>query len=177
MTKVSVIKWSQNCTRTIRSGVAGIPKYLKNTCKAGYFNIFGCAKKTTSEDSSSILRPLYNRYFCHITIEKQSQIGTSTIRNGLQGYSVFGLFYYCNPHCKFNCKFRQWRSWAIMLKFFVTDQCTKRHNKNCKPACFDVLDKNWHALLDIHRQGDLLRSIDKIYWVWWEAEQWKFLCI
>ena len=82
MTKVFVIKWSQNCTRTIRSGVVGIPKYLKNACKAGYFNIFGCAKNTTSEGPSSILRPLYNRYFCHITIEKWSQICTRTIRNG-----------------------------------------------------------------------------------------------
>ena len=74
--------WSQNWPRTIRSGVVGIPKYLKNACKAGYFNIFGYAKNTTPEGPSSILRPLYNRYFCHITIEKWSQIGTRTIRNG-----------------------------------------------------------------------------------------------
>ena len=113
-TKVSVIKWSQNCTRTIRSGVVGIPKYLKNACKAYYFNIFGYAKNTTSDGSSSILRPLYNIYFCHITIEKWSQIWTRTIRNGFfQGYSAFGAYF-----LKFNCKFRPWRSWAIMLKFF-----------------------------------------------------------
>ena len=43
MTKVSVIQWSQNCTRTIRSGVVGIPNYLKNAGKAGYFNIFSYA--------------------------------------------------------------------------------------------------------------------------------------
>ena len=83
MTKVSVIKWSQNCTRTIKSGVVGIPKYLKNACKAGYFNIFGYAKNTTSDGPSSILRPLYNRYFCNITIEKWSRIGTRTIRKCL----------------------------------------------------------------------------------------------
>ena len=82
MTQVSVIKWSRNCTRTIRSGVVGIPKYLKNACKAGYFNIFGYAKNTTSDGPSSVLRPLYNRYFYHITIEKWSQICTKTIRNG-----------------------------------------------------------------------------------------------
>ena len=63
-----------------------------------------------------------------------------------KGYSVFGLISYCNPHCKFNCKFRPWRSWAIMLKFFMADQCTKRLNKNCQPTCLDVFDKNWHAL-------------------------------
>ena len=52
MTKVSALKWSQNCTRTIRSGIVGIPKYLKNACKAGYFYIFGYAKKTTSDGPS-----------------------------------------------------------------------------------------------------------------------------
>ena len=54
-TKVSVLKWSHNCTRTIRNGVVGIPKYLKNACKAGYFNIFGYAKNTTSDGPWSIL--------------------------------------------------------------------------------------------------------------------------
>ena len=45
MTKVSVIKLSQNCTRTIRSSVFCIPKYLKNACKAGYL-IFLAMPKT-----------------------------------------------------------------------------------------------------------------------------------
>ena len=100
--KVSILKWSQNCTRTIKCGVVGIPKYLKNACKAGYFNIFGYAKNTTSDGSTSILRPLYNRYFCHITMEKWSQICTRTIKNGFffQGYSVFGLVPYRNPQYK-----------------------------------------------------------------------------
>ena len=34
-----------------------------------------------------------------------------------------------------------------MLKFFVVDQCTQRHNKKSQPACLDVFDKNLHALL------------------------------
>ena len=63
------------------------------------------------------------------------------------GYSVFGLISYCNPHYKYNCKFRPWRSWAIKLNFFVADHCTKRHNKNSQPTCLDDFDKNWHALL------------------------------
>ena len=57
MTKVSFIKWSQNCTKTLRSGVVGIQKYLKNACKTGYFKTFGYAKNTTSDVPSSILRP------------------------------------------------------------------------------------------------------------------------
>ena len=81
MTKVSVIKWSQNCTKTTRSGGVGIPKYLKNACKAGCFYIFGYAKNTTSNGPSSIQRKLDNRYFCHITIKEWSQICTRTIRN------------------------------------------------------------------------------------------------
>ena len=82
MKKIYVLKWSQNCTRTIRSGVIGIPKYLKNVCKACYFNIFDFAKNTASDCTTSILRPLYENYFCHIAIEKWSQIFTRTIRNG-----------------------------------------------------------------------------------------------
>ena len=79
---LSVIKWSQNCIRTIRNGVVGIPKYLKNACKQVIFDNFGNAKNTTSEGPTSILRPLYDWYFCHITIERWSQIFTMTIRNG-----------------------------------------------------------------------------------------------
>ena len=46
MTKVYFINCSQKCTTTIRSGVVGIPKNLKNACKAGNCNMFGYAKKT-----------------------------------------------------------------------------------------------------------------------------------
>ena len=80
MTKVSVLKWSQNWPRTIRSGVFGIAKNVKITCFACVFQIFGYANNTTSDGPSAILRPLYNRYFCHITIEKWSQIYTRNIR-------------------------------------------------------------------------------------------------
>ena len=102
MTKVYIIKWSQNCTRTIGNGVVGIPKYLKNACKSGYFKVFGYAKNTTFEGSSSILKPLYNRYFCHITIEKCSQICTRTIRNGFFKDILFlGLFPIVTPIINF----------------------------------------------------------------------------
>ena len=93
MTKVYIIKWIQKCTRTIISGIVGIPKYLKYACKAGYTNMFGYAKNTTSDGPSSILRPLYNRYFCPITVEKWSQICTWTIKNGsFKDFMFFGLF-------------------------------------------------------------------------------------
>ena len=95
---LSLIKWSQNCTRTIRSGVVGIPKYLKNCCKAGDFNIVGCAKNTTFDGPGLILRRLYNRFFCHNTIKKWSQICTRTIRNGFFKDILFlGSFYILIP--------------------------------------------------------------------------------
>ena len=78
MTKVYFIKWSQNCTI---SGVVVIPKYLKNACKAGYFNFFGYAKNTTSDCLSSILRSLYNRYFLSHYYWNWSLIYTGTITN------------------------------------------------------------------------------------------------
>ena len=83
MTKVSVLKWSHNWPRTIRSGVFGIAKIVKITCFACIFQIFGYANNTTSDGPSAILRPLYNRYFCHITIKKWSLIYTRTIRKCL----------------------------------------------------------------------------------------------
>ena len=99
-------------------------------------NIFGYAKNTTSEGPRSILRPLYNRYFCHITIKKWSQICTRTIRNGFFKDILFlSSFPIVIPIVN-----------LIMLKFFVADLCTKRHNKNCQPRCLDVFDKNWYAL-------------------------------
>ena len=75
MIKSSVIKWSQNCT--IRSGVVDISIFF-NAYKGGYFKKIGYAKNTTSDSPRSVLRPLYNIYFCHIAIEKC----TGTIRNG-----------------------------------------------------------------------------------------------
>ena len=55
--------------------------------------MFGYAKNTTHDGPSSILKPLYNRYFGHITIEKWSQICTMTIRNGIFKDILFlGLF-------------------------------------------------------------------------------------
>ena len=44
VTKVSVIKWSQNCTTTIRSDIVGIPKYLKNASKAGILTFLAMPK-------------------------------------------------------------------------------------------------------------------------------------
>ena len=79
VTKVYDLKWSQNWTRTIRSGVFGIAKHVKITCFACICQLFGYANNNTSDSPSVILRPFYDRYFCHITIEKWSHICTRTI--------------------------------------------------------------------------------------------------
>ena len=46
-----------------------------------------------------------------------------------------------------------------MLKFFVADQCTKRHNKISQPACLDVVDKNLHTLPQQACEGDCLTAL------------------
>ena len=54
---------------------------VKRTCFACIFQIFGYANYPISDGPSAILRPFYNRYFCHITM--WSQIYTRTIRKCL----------------------------------------------------------------------------------------------
>ena len=46
------------------------------------FDNFGYARNCTSGSGNQNPRPLYNRYFCHITIMKWSQIYTRTMRKG-----------------------------------------------------------------------------------------------
>ena len=135
MTKVSVLNWSQNCNSTIRSGVVGIPKYFKYACKAGYFTIFAMQKTPLL----SVLVQFWDHF-------KTDTFFTLLFESGLifalgQSESVFGRISLCNPNCKFNLKFRPWRSWANMLKMVVVDQSTQRHNKNSQPACLDFLTR------------------------------------
>ena len=48
-----------------------------------HFQIIGYANNTTSDGPSVILKTLYYRYFCHITIDNWSEICTRTIRKCL----------------------------------------------------------------------------------------------
>ena len=53
---------------------------------------------TTSDGSITILRSLYNRYFCHITIEKWCQMYTRTIRKCFFEDTLFlGAFHIVIP--------------------------------------------------------------------------------
>ena len=77
----------------------------------------------------------------------------------------------------------------LMLKFFVADQCTKRHNKNFQSTCLDVFDKNWHVLPPIPSllTTSLLSSLgnssilflirlDSLYLIWRRRNyKWKYL--
>ena len=56
------------------------PIFLEKCSFQCNFKIIGQAKKGVSIPKSPILRPFYNRYFCHITIIKWCQICTRTIR-------------------------------------------------------------------------------------------------
>ena len=144
MTKVSVIKWSQVCTRsrTIRSGGVGIPNYLKMHAKPVVLTILAIPKTPLLMVLIQFWDPSITDTF--VTLLLKSHLGPWEMV--FQGYSVLWLISYFNPHCTFNCKFRPWRSWAITLKIFVVDQCTQRHNKKHQPTCLDVFNKNWHTL-------------------------------
>ena len=80
MAKVSIVKWSQKWIFVDGSAISGIPKYLENCCFQCNFKIWCWAEKGISGHKNSILRPLYDRYFCHITIVKWSWISQKSIR-------------------------------------------------------------------------------------------------
>ena len=68
--KVSIVKWSQILISAVGSRVSGITIFYKNALKTQFFEIFGYVRNGTSNSQNLNLRPLYNRYFCHITIVK-----------------------------------------------------------------------------------------------------------
>ena len=80
MAKVSIVKWSQKWWFVDGSAISGIPNYLENCHFQCNFKIWGWAKKGSSVHKNPFLRPLYNRYFCHITIVKWSRINQKSIR-------------------------------------------------------------------------------------------------
>ena len=54
--------------------------FFLNALKTKFIEKFGYARNETSSSENLNLRILYNRYFCHITIVKWSQICTRTTR-------------------------------------------------------------------------------------------------
>ena len=93
MAKVSIVKWSQKWIFVYGSAISGIPKYFENCRFQCNFKIWGQAEIGTSGHKNPILRPLYNRYFCHITIIKWSQIPKKSIRKCyFRGIFILGPF-------------------------------------------------------------------------------------
>ena len=138
--------WSQNWTRNIRRGVFGIAKNLKITCFA-FFKYLGMPPTPLLRVLVQFWDHFITDFLSYYFWKKVSDLHYDHQKVPFQGYSIFGRISDCNPYCKFNLKFRPWRSWATMLNFFVADQCTKRHNKNSQPTCLDSFDKNWHTLM------------------------------
>ena len=80
MAKVSIVKWSQKLIF-----VDGTPFFrptpdFEIALKTAIFKIFGYARNGTSVNKIPFLRPLYDRYFCHITIVKWSRIIQKSIK-------------------------------------------------------------------------------------------------
>ena len=97
MAKVSIVKWSQNWICVVRSPYFGLTPDFKIALKTAIFKIIGYARNGTSVHKNLFLRPLYNRYFCHITIIKWSQISKKSI-----GKCIFRNIYILGP---FSIKF------------------------------------------------------------------------
>ena len=72
----SELKW----TCVDGSASSGIPKYLENCRFQCNFKIPGRAEKGISVHKKSNPRPLYNRYFCHISNVKCFWISKKSIR-------------------------------------------------------------------------------------------------
>ena len=80
MLKLSIVKWPQKWIFQTGRVFSGIPKLLGNCHFQCKFKIIGQAKKGVSVQKYPILRPLYNRYFCHFTIIKWSWISQNSTR-------------------------------------------------------------------------------------------------
>ena len=80
MAKVSIVKWSQKWIFVARTPFFSLTPDLKIALKTAIFKYFWYARNDTSGNKNLNLRPLYDRYFCHITIIKWSQICTRIIR-------------------------------------------------------------------------------------------------
>ena len=80
--KVYIVKWSQIQICVAGSVISGISTFLGFQY---YFKIIGQAKKGVSVHNNPILRPLYDRYFCHISIIKWFQICQNSIKKNFFG--------------------------------------------------------------------------------------------
>ena len=70
MPKVSIVKRSQNMIFVNVNPFFGPTPDFEIALKTAFFKIFGRARNGTSINKNHVLRPLYKKYFCHITIVK-----------------------------------------------------------------------------------------------------------
>ena len=80
MAKVSIVKWSQKLIFVDGTPFFGPTPDFEIALKTAIFKIFGYARNGTSVNKNPFLRPLYNRYICHITIVKWSRIIQTSIK-------------------------------------------------------------------------------------------------
>ena len=60
-----------------------------------------------------------------------------------EGYSVFGLVFYCT----LNCKNRPYTKLSYPSEKNLVDQCTQTYDKKYQPTCLDVFEKNLHVIV------------------------------
>ena len=80
MAKVSSVRCFQKLIFVDGNPFFGPIPDLESALKTAIFEIFGCARNGTSVHKNHVLRPLYKRHFCHITIFKWSRINKNSIK-------------------------------------------------------------------------------------------------
>ena len=149
-----------------RSPISGIPTIDKNIGVVGSCQNFGYDRNWTSSNKNQTLRPLYNWYFCHISITKWSPNCTRTLR---KCFYVVILFLGPRPikipivtSTAFpGGKELSFTSWIYLLDY----QYTHRHQKKQRVWYWDDFHKNVHDLA-----WGVLPQVDKknlLIWILW----------
>ena len=92
-----------------KSVISGIPTFLGNWRFLCNFKIIDYTKKGVSVHSNPNLRPLYNRYFCHITILNWSQICKTIHQKVLLGDILFVGKFSIKFHIKAVKLYQHWK--------------------------------------------------------------------
>ena len=104
--------------------VLAYPNFWKISVFNANLKSYGRPKKGLSVQKSPILRPLYNRYFCHITIIKWSRICRNSTRKCFFG-DIFSTYPFSIIFPNYSCSsttprwrtaqkwFPKWFSWTL----------------------------------------------------------------
>ena len=148
VTKVSVIMWSQNWTRNIRSGVLGKAKNLKIPVLHAFFKYLWMPTTPLLRGLGQFWDHFITNTFVILLLKKRSQIYNMTIKKFLFKDILFlGAFLIVilivNSISNLDHEGVKLSCW----NFVWLISAPKDTIKNSKPTGLDVFDKNWHSLI------------------------------